>query len=96
MEILAQLAPYSAVIPIVFMVNEALKSMGMPTRFAMAVNIVVGLIVGVAFASYMDRELLEGVFGVLYGLATGGAYSGIKAAMTDRREHEAVGYELDV
>jgi hypothetical protein len=86
METLTQLAPYAAAIPVVFMANESLKQAGMSSRWSGIVNIALGLVVGVALASYMGRDVLEGVLGVVFGLATGGGYSGVKAAVTTATE----------
>jgi len=72
---------YTTLLPVilaaVFAVNQALKTAGMPSRYAPLVNIIGGAIAGAL--AMMGGDYIVGIVGgITAGLGAGGVYSGAK------------------
>ena len=65
-----------AIIPgVLIALNETLKKAGMPSKFAVLVNLAGGIIGGLV----IEQTVAGFVGGLIAGLSAGGAYSGVKA-----------------
>jgi hypothetical protein len=67
-----------AVVPVIVAIVQALKMVGLPSKFAPLVSIGVGILVAFLFGGNLETAGHTLLAGVLYGLSSSGLYSGTK------------------
>lgn len=81
----------TTIIPVVYMLSEALKSAGVQSRYIPLTNIALGAILGLFYAFGEGQSLWSVVMGIFMGLSAGGAYDGFKAIKGDSEDLESMG-----
>jgi hypothetical protein len=76
MNVETQLAVQTALVPIIVGIVEALKTAGLPSKYAPVVSLMLGVLATVSvFGNSIVWEVMNGL---LVGLSASGLYSGIK------------------
>ncbi len=66
-----------AIIPLIVGVVESLKQIGLPSKFAAVVAVILGVVIGIVYVA--PGDIAKGVLvGLSLGLAASGLYSGVK------------------
>lgn len=71
-EMIDQLPQTAMIVGALFFINQSLKEIGMPTKFAPIVNIIVGGLLGVYF--FQGDSVTGFLLGVTAGATAGGLY----------------------
>lgn len=73
-----------AIIPLIVGIVELLKEIGLPSKFAAVVSVLIGIAIGVVYISPDDVK--RGILvGLALGLAASGLYSGTKSTVEGLR-----------
>jgi len=69
-----------AIIPLIVGIVELLKQIGLPSKFAALVSVLLGIAIGVVYLS--PNDIKKGILvGLALGLAASGLYSGTKSTV---------------
>lgn len=69
-----------AIIPLIVGVVELLKQIGLPSKFAALVSVLLGITIGIVYLS--PGDIKKGILvGLALGLAASGLYSGTKSTV---------------
>lgn len=68
--------------PVLLALNEGLKAFGMPSKYAILIDWVLGIVLNVALMWDKQSYVLSGIEGFLIGSSAGGVYDGIKFLRT--------------
>ncbi|MBM7582163.1 L-cystine uptake protein TcyP (sodium:dicarboxylate symporter family) [Caldicoprobacter guelmensis] len=69
-----------AIIPLIVGIVELLKQIGLPSKFAALVSVLLGIAIGVVYLS--PDDIKKGILvGLALGLAASGLYSGTKSTV---------------
>ncbi|MFO7294436.1 MAG: hypothetical protein C0P72_000275 [Clostridia bacterium] len=67
-----------AIIPLIVGIVELLKQVGLPSKFAALVSVILGIVIGIVYLS--PDDIKKGILvGLALGLAASGLYSGTKS-----------------
>jgi len=67
-----------AIIPLIVGIVELLKQVGLPSKFAALVSVILGIVIGMVYLS--PDDIKKGILvGLALGLAASGLYSGTKS-----------------